>query len=112
MLQLADVSRPAVPGEDRCGLARDDEGLAAQLRAFPVQKRRRQQRNVLAALAKRWHHKLDDAQPVEEIETERALLHAPARLRSGGRHDGDVEADRPSAPETHDLVGLDDAEEL
>ena len=41
-----------------------------------------------------------------------ALLHPLPRIRSGGRHDGDVQADGVGAAQAHHLARLDDPQEL
>ena len=81
-------------------------------RALPIQERGGQERDVAAPLPKRRHDDLDHAQPVEQVEPERPLLHPPPRDPARGRHDAHVQADRPGAAQAHDLAALDDAQEL
>ncbi len=111
VLQLADVARPLVAGQEHLGLRREAERSAARPAAGAVQEVRRQEPHVAAALAQRRHLDLDDVQPVVEVAPEAALGNQRLEVAVRGRHDAHVHEPRRVLAEPAHLVVLERAQE-
>ena len=110
--QLPHVARPPVLREDvERFRAQVDVGLAEALGRL-AQEERAQVRDLLAALAQRRHVDADDAQPVVQILAELAFGDALLEVGVGGGEHPHVDALRPRLADRHDLVLLEEAQQL
>ena len=71
-----------------------------------------ERRDVLLALAKRWHVDVDDVQPVEEVIAEFLLLDLLCEILVGRAHDPDVDLDGERRADPLDLSFLQHTEKL
>jgi hypothetical protein len=69
-------------------------------------------RDFLAALAERRQFERDDAQAVEEVLAEAAVLDHLRQVRVGGGDDADADASRLRVAQRVDPAGLEEAEQL
>src|SRR5207248_1878167 len=71
-----------------------------------------EQRNVLGALAQRWHLDRDNVEPEEEVLAETSLGDQLAKIAMRGRDDPHVDHDVAVAAHPPERAGLEDAEQL
>src|SRR5215469_17171824 len=106
VLQFANVARPGVSREHiHCVLGNSGD-LLCELAAEPLDKKRRQQRDVGTALAKRRQRKWQHVEAIEEIGTEPAFLDRLLQISVAGGNDSYVDFDGPTASQRFELVLL------
>src|SRR5882724_4697250 len=111
IFQLTNIAGPVVVQHSVKGLVRDGAtnvtGPFDALEEVPYQ-----DRNVLLALAKRWHAQRENVKPKVEITTKAAVLHRYVQIAVGGSEDARVNGYAARASHRADLLLLDGAEEL
>src|SRR5215469_10468490 len=112
VLQFANVARPGVSREHiHCVLGNSGD-LLCKLAVEPLDKKRRQQRDVGTALAKRRQRKWQHVEAIEEIGTEPAFLDCLLKIAVAGGNDSYVDFDRATASQRFELVFLKHPQQL
>ena len=86
VLQLPHIARPVVQHHGAQGLVAQRE-LGPALAADAIEKVRRQQGNVFAAVAQRRQAQVDHVEPVKQVLAKGSLLHHLRQVAVGGGHD-------------------------
>src|SRR5205085_4353378 len=90
VLQLAHVARPRVREEERLGVGRETRRSAAMALALLRQKMRREECDVVAALAQRRQRDLHAANSIVEIFAKSSVVDCRFELAIRGADDADV----------------------
>src|SRR5690606_16766231 len=111
VLELADVSRPAVLEDRALRLRRRDAPLPAVARV-PLEEEGDELQDVLASLAERGERDRNDVQAKIEVVAEASRRDFVAELPVRRGDDADVDRARPVAADPQDFAFLEDAQEL
>ena len=112
VLELADVARPVVGGEQRQRLGGNAADALALLGAEAGEKAPGEIGHVAGAGAQRRNRDREDVEPVEQVLAEAARLHEFDQVLVGRRDQADVDLDRAARADRIDLALLQRAQEL
>ena len=112
VLELADVPGPCVVAQRVQGLGRNRLDLPLHPRGEAPDEVPDQRLDVLRALPQRRDADREDVQAIIEVITEAVLFDHLGEVSVRRRHQTDVDFDRPSSADAHELLILENPEEL
>ena len=112
VLELADVARPPVRGQDLQRRSGDALDRSSELRLVAIEEEPRELRQILDPIAQRRHADRDHVDPVVEILAEPSFLDRLLEIDVGRRDQPEVGLDRLRSADALDLAFLDGAQQL
>src|SRR4051812_35071567 len=111
-LQLADVAGPRVGAQPLHRIRRDLADLAAELATESAHVVQREQRKVLATLAKRWQVDREHAEAIEQVEPEATIRDALLEVVMSRGDQADIGPDRLVTADAFERLFLEQPEHL
>ena len=110
--ELADVAGPVVEQERGDQVVAQPQAAAAALAGEARQEQRRQGRDLVLALAQRRQRDFGDAEAIEEVAPEPALVGEALQVGVGGGDDADGDALGAQVADRLDLAALEEPQQL